>query len=205
MQAPQQQKTCEPFFPVQLQCRKASPSFTRSTDMQKRAVVMEPEEKKALALLQQIQAISRDKESKRKESKQAHKAERQKKLAKCVKFAFIHAAVQVLTLWLKQGRREAGRTGEAREAGVLCSARPGGEAQGGRRPVRQEAQDRVDRFASVVTVSLFPIDGVSEKRGECFYDGRTKTIGARPIGLGGPCAPSSPSPRAVRKSASSSS
>jgi ribosome biogenesis protein BMS1 len=34
--------------------------------MQKRAVVMEPEEKKALALLQQIQAISRDKESKRK-------------------------------------------------------------------------------------------------------------------------------------------
>ncbi|KWU45367.1 GTP binding protein [Rhodotorula sp. JG-1b] len=60
MQAPQQQKTY----------------------LQKRAVVMEPEEKKALALLQQIQAISRDKESKRKESKQAHKAERQKKLAK---------------------------------------------------------------------------------------------------------------------------
>ncbi|GAA5871786.1 hypothetical protein JCM3774_000299 [Rhodotorula dairenensis] len=60
MQAPQQQKTY----------------------LQKRAVVMEPEEKKALALLQQVQAISRDKESKRKESKQAHKAERQKKLAK---------------------------------------------------------------------------------------------------------------------------
>ncbi|BGP53064.1 hypothetical protein JCM8202_004148 [Rhodotorula sphaerocarpa] len=60
MQAPQQQKTY----------------------MQKRAVVMEPEEKKALALLQQVQAISRDRESKRKESKQAHKAERAKKLAK---------------------------------------------------------------------------------------------------------------------------
>ncbi|POY71498.1 hypothetical protein BMF94_5811 [Rhodotorula taiwanensis] len=60
MQAPQQQKTY----------------------MQKRAVVMEPEEKKALALLQQIQAISRDKESKRKESKQAHKAERAKRLEK---------------------------------------------------------------------------------------------------------------------------
>jgi hypothetical protein len=52
--------------------------------MQKRAVVMEPDEKKAISLLQQIQAISRDKESKRKEAKGAKKLERQKKLAKCV-------------------------------------------------------------------------------------------------------------------------
>ncbi|GAA5962578.1 hypothetical protein JCM21900_000951 [Sporobolomyces salmonicolor] len=52
------------------------------TYMQKRAVVMEPEEKKALSLLQQVQAISRAKDAKRKESKQAHKTERAKKLAK---------------------------------------------------------------------------------------------------------------------------
>lgn len=186
MQAPQQQKTCEPF----LRSASVSQSLTifspRPTDMQKRAVVMEPEEKKALALLQQIQAISRDKESKRKESKQAHKAERQKKLAKCVTVAFSLATNQILTLLLKQGRREAGRTGEAREAGVLCSARPGREAQGGRRPVRQEAQDRVDRFASVVTVSLFPFDGVSDRRkallrGENQDDRRTTNGLCRPV------------------------
>lgn len=45
---------------------------------------MEPDEKKAISLLQQIQAISRDKESKRKEVKGAKKLERQKKLAKYV-------------------------------------------------------------------------------------------------------------------------
>ncbi|BGO96776.1 GTP binding protein [Rhodotorula toruloides ATCC 204091] len=52
------------------------------TYLQKRAVVMEPDEKKALSLLQQIQAISRDKDAKRKEAKQARKVERAKKLAK---------------------------------------------------------------------------------------------------------------------------
>ncbi|GAA5977353.1 hypothetical protein JCM11641_000072 [Rhodosporidiobolus odoratus] len=52
------------------------------TYMQKRAVVMEPEEKKAISLLQQIQAISRDKETKRKDAKAEKKQERQKKLAK---------------------------------------------------------------------------------------------------------------------------
>ncbi|GAA5857254.1 hypothetical protein JCM8547_009400 [Rhodosporidiobolus lusitaniae] len=52
------------------------------TYLQKRAVVLEPEEKKAISLLQQIQAISKDKEAKRKEAKQGKKVERQKKLAK---------------------------------------------------------------------------------------------------------------------------
>ncbi|KAM0793215.1 hypothetical protein ACM66B_000683 [Microbotryomycetes sp. NB124-2] len=52
------------------------------TYMQQRAVVMEPDDKKALALLQQVQAISRDKEQKRKEKKLETKAARAKKLAK---------------------------------------------------------------------------------------------------------------------------
>ncbi|GAA6005712.1 hypothetical protein JCM10207_005304 [Rhodosporidiobolus poonsookiae] len=61
---------------------KMQPQAREKTYMQKRAVVMEPDEKKALSLLQQIQAISRDKEAKRKDAKAEKKAERQKKLAK---------------------------------------------------------------------------------------------------------------------------
>ncbi|BGP44943.1 Glycoside hydrolase 2 (Mannanase, beta-galactosidase) [Rhodotorula kratochvilovae] len=61
---------------------KMQPKQKEATYLQKRAVVMDPEEKKALSLLQQVQAISRDKEAKRKEAKQANKAERAKKLAK---------------------------------------------------------------------------------------------------------------------------
>ncbi|SCV68872.1 BQ2448_993 [Microbotryum intermedium] len=52
------------------------------TYMQKRAVVLEPDEKQALSLLQQIQAISRDKLAKRKDKKAEIKEKRQKKLAK---------------------------------------------------------------------------------------------------------------------------
>lgn len=54
----------------------------RATDMQKRAVVLEPDDKKALSLLQQVQAINKLKESKRKEKKAETKEKRQKKLAK---------------------------------------------------------------------------------------------------------------------------
>lgn len=43
-----------------------------------------------------------------------------------------------------QGRREAWRAGEAGEARVLRAAGPRREAQGGGRPVRQEAQDGVE-------------------------------------------------------------
>lgn len=50
--------------------------------MQKRAVVLEPDDKKALSLLQQVQAINKLKESKRKEKKAETKEKRQKKLAK---------------------------------------------------------------------------------------------------------------------------
>ncbi|KAG5640636.1 hypothetical protein DXG03_007706 [Asterophora parasitica] len=52
------------------------------TYLQKRAVVMEPEEKKAVALLQQIRALRKDQVSRRKEKKDEKKAERKKKLAK---------------------------------------------------------------------------------------------------------------------------
>lgn len=50
--------------------------------MQKRAVVLEPDDKKALSLLQQVQAINKVKESKRKEKKLETKAKRAKTLAK---------------------------------------------------------------------------------------------------------------------------
>ncbi|ORY85315.1 hypothetical protein BCR35DRAFT_302769 [Leucosporidium creatinivorum] len=55
---------------------------TEKTYMQKRAVVLEPDDKKALSLLQQVQAINKLKESKRKEKKAETKEKRQKKLAK---------------------------------------------------------------------------------------------------------------------------
>lgn len=55
---------------------------SKQTYLQKRAVVMEPEEKKAVALLQQIRALRKDQVGRRKEKKDEKKAERQKKLEK---------------------------------------------------------------------------------------------------------------------------
>ncbi|KAF9465720.1 GTP binding protein [Collybia nuda] len=52
------------------------------TYMQKRAVVMEPDEKKAVALLQQIRALRKDQVARRKEKKEEKNAVRQKKLQK---------------------------------------------------------------------------------------------------------------------------
>jgi len=52
------------------------------TYLQKRAVVMEPEEKKALALMQQIRALRKDQIARRKEKKVEKKIERTKKLEK---------------------------------------------------------------------------------------------------------------------------
>ncbi|KAH8824857.1 hypothetical protein DL96DRAFT_1611069 [Flagelloscypha sp. PMI_526] len=54
----------------------------QETYMTKRAVVLEPEEKQALALLQQMQALRKDKVEKRREKKSEKKAERMKKLEK---------------------------------------------------------------------------------------------------------------------------
>ncbi|KAJ7212267.1 DUF663-domain-containing protein [Mycena pura] len=52
----------------------------RETYMQKRAVVMEPEERKAVALLQQIRALRKDQVARRKEKKSGKRAMHQKKL-----------------------------------------------------------------------------------------------------------------------------
>jgi ribosome biogenesis protein BMS1 len=54
----------------------------KQTYMAKRAVVMEPEEKKAVALLQQIRALRKDQVERRKEKKSEKKEERKKKLEK---------------------------------------------------------------------------------------------------------------------------
>ncbi|KAF9523880.1 hypothetical protein CPB83DRAFT_910290 [Crepidotus variabilis] len=52
------------------------------TYLQKRAVVMEPEEKKALALMQQMRALRKDQVARRKEKKSEKKADRAKNLEK---------------------------------------------------------------------------------------------------------------------------
>jgi ribosome biogenesis protein BMS1 len=54
----------------------------KETYMQKRAVVMEPEEKKAVALMQQIRALRKDQVARRHAKKDEKKAERQKRLDK---------------------------------------------------------------------------------------------------------------------------
>ena len=55
---------------------------SRPTLEQKRSVVLEPEEKKARRLLQQIQAVRNEKARKRREQKNRHQQMREKKLAK---------------------------------------------------------------------------------------------------------------------------
>ncbi|GLB38154.1 putative protein of unknown function (DUF663) [Lyophyllum shimeji] len=52
------------------------------TYLQKRAVVMEPEERKAVALLQQMRALRKDQVARRKEKKEEKKEERRKKMEK---------------------------------------------------------------------------------------------------------------------------
>ena len=83
LQKPQQSKTCKwNEFQDLLRPKQADWYSWHDQDMQKRAVIMQPDEKKAIALLQQVQAISRDKEQKRREKKLETKAKRAKKLAK---------------------------------------------------------------------------------------------------------------------------
>jgi ribosome biogenesis protein BMS1 len=54
----------------------------RPTYMQKRAVVMEPEEKKAIAILQQIRALRKDQVVRRKEKQGVRREEHKKKIQK---------------------------------------------------------------------------------------------------------------------------
>ncbi|KAF9267564.1 DUF663-domain-containing protein [Marasmius fiardii PR-910] len=55
---------------------------SKQTYMQKRAVVMEPEEKKAIALMQQIRALRKDQVERRKEKKAEKRVQHQKELEK---------------------------------------------------------------------------------------------------------------------------
>ena len=50
--------------------------------MQKRAVVLEPEEKRALTLLQQMRALNKDKVARRHERQEMRRGEYRKKVAK---------------------------------------------------------------------------------------------------------------------------
>ncbi|KAG9315546.1 hypothetical protein JVU11DRAFT_3167 [Chiua virens] len=61
---------------------KAMKAQSKKTYMQQRAVVMEPEEKKALALLQQIRALRKDQVARRKEKQNERKEVHRKKVAK---------------------------------------------------------------------------------------------------------------------------
>lgn len=54
----------------------------RQTYLQKRAVVLEPEEKKAIALMQQIRALRKDQVSRRREKQDERKAVHRKKVEK---------------------------------------------------------------------------------------------------------------------------
>lgn len=54
----------------------------RATYMQKRAVVMEPEEKKAMALLQQVRALRKDQVARRREKQEQRRAVHRKKVEK---------------------------------------------------------------------------------------------------------------------------
>ena len=54
----------------------------RATYMQKRAVVLEPEEKRAIALLQQVRALRKDQVARRKEKQEGRRAAHRKKAEK---------------------------------------------------------------------------------------------------------------------------
>lgn len=54
----------------------------RQTYMQKRAVVLEPEEKKAIALMQQIRALRKDQVARRREKQEDRRAAHRQKLEK---------------------------------------------------------------------------------------------------------------------------
>ncbi|GAA5955257.1 hypothetical protein JCM3765_003261 [Sporobolomyces pararoseus] len=86
------------------------------TYMQKRAVVMEPEEKKALALLQQAQAIQRAAATKRAEAKSEKKEARQKKLDKVAEKRGDKEKQEKKEFFAEQGRKEKAKASSSRYA-----------------------------------------------------------------------------------------
>lgn len=90
----------------------------RTTYLQKRAVVMEPEEKKAVALLQQIRALRKDQVARRKDKQAERKAE--------------HRAKAEKTEERKEEKRKVERKEQMRVAGMKAK-RAADDGQGGRR------------------------------------------------------------------------
>ncbi|GAA93772.1 uncharacterized protein L969DRAFT_92309 [Mixia osmundae IAM 14324] len=86
---------------------------TKQTYMQKRAVVLQPEEKKAIGLLQQIQAIQKQKLAKRSSKQTERKQERLKKLAKGEE--------------ARQSREKLSRKEYYRETGIIEKRKADGE------------------------------------------------------------------------------
>ncbi|GAA5872522.1 hypothetical protein JCM16303_004547 [Sporobolomyces ruberrimus] len=84
------------------------------TYMQKRAVVMEPEEKKAMALLQQAQAIQRASAAKRAEAKSEKKEIRQKKLDKISEKRGDKEKLEKKEFFAEQGRKEKAKASSSR-------------------------------------------------------------------------------------------
>jgi ribosome biogenesis protein BMS1 len=95
----------------------------KQTYLQKRAVVMEPEEKKAIALMQQIRALRKDQVTRRKEKKNERNEVKRKKLARVEE--------------KKESKEKEKRKEYMRAAGMKSKRET--EAQEGRQPKRRKA------------------------------------------------------------------
>jgi ribosome biogenesis protein BMS1 len=91
----------------------------KQTYLQKRAVVLEPEEKKAVALLQQMRALRKDQVQRRKEKKGERKVEHQKKVdredAKAAEKAKVKKKDYMRAAGLKSKRDADGEEGRSRK------------------------------------------------------------------------------------------
>lgn len=117
---------------------------------------MEPDEKKALSLLQQIQAISRDKDAKRKEAKQARKVERAKKLAKCV-VASLYLTRPVADNLLLSGRTRSGASARRRRSRSSSRRRVGQRSarpRAGALPTRSGSASRCRRLVRMESTAI---------------------------------------------------
>lgn len=94
----------------------------KQTYLQKRAVVMEPEEKKAIAIMQQIRALRKDQVARRKEKQSERKEVKKKKLAKEEE--------------KKESKEKEKRKEYMRAAGMKSKRETG--SQGGRQPKRRK-------------------------------------------------------------------
>lgn len=87
--------------------------------MQKRAVVLEPEEKKAITILQQIRALRKDQVARRKEKQAERKEGYKKKMAK----------IDALKTEARTADRKEKRKREARSSGLDGPGDDGGRSK----------------------------------------------------------------------------